>query len=68
MSLKERISLSFCNDKRSKNSMQPASLVTQVGRACVFVRGGGGGMSGRVEEVHVSVDKYTLHLLFSVFT
>lgn len=48
--------------------MQPASLVTQVGRACVFVRGGGGGMSGRVEEVHVSVDKYTLHLLFSVFT
>lgn len=65
MSLKEKISLSFCDDKRSKNSMQPASLVTQVGRACVFARGGG--MSGRVEEVHVSVDKYTLHLLLCVF-
>lgn len=45
--------------------MQPASLVAQVGRACVFARGGG--MSGRVEEVHVSVDKYTLHLLLGVF-
>lgn len=46
--------------------MQPASLVTQVGRACVFAWGGG--MSGRVEEVHVSVDKYTLHLLLGVFS